>query len=240
MEMEKNKIFDKNERILDGLIKIAANEVLREEMDALPSDDELLKMYPSVESLEKKGLAIINREFRVINRKKALQAFARIAAVFCVFAVFGATILIATPTTRNFILNFLIDVKEDHVVIDFGLGAVNGENINATEFNFIPEGFLLINQQQFDNIEIYVFENAEEHIIMLQRFYGRSMITALDNEYANFSTIYLSTGIAYFSAAKYENEFSTIVWAEDEHIVDITTTLDAETLKILAENYMQR
>jgi len=240
MEMENNTNFEKDERIFDGLLKIAANEVFREEIDALPSDEELIKMFPSVELSEKKGFAVINKEFRVLNRKKALRTFARVAAVFCVFAVFSATILMAYPATRNIILNFLVGVRDDDVDINFGLGATNEENINATGFNFIPEGFLLINQQVFDNMEIYAFENSEEHIIMLQRFFSRSLVAALDNEYADFSTIQLSTGIAYLSAAKYENELSTIVWADGENIVDITTTLDIETLKNLAENYMQR
>lgn len=238
--MENNAKAERDERILDGLIKIAAIEVFHEEMDALPSDEELAKMYPSVKAFEKRGFAIINREFRTINRKKALRNFSRIAAAFCVFMGVCVTVLMAYPATRNLILNFLIDVRDDHVIIEFDINAVVAEADFGTDFSFLPDDFSLIEHRALENMVIYAFENPEGHVIMVDHFLGHSLSVALDNEYAHFSEIQLSTGTAHISVANYENNLSTVVWAEGDGVILITTTLDAETLKTLAENYMQR
>jgi len=238
--VERNAKAERNERILDGLIKIAATEVLREEIDALPSDEELEKMYPSVESLEKRGFAIINKEFRSINRKKALRKLARAAAAFFVFMGAFVTVLMAYPTTRNLILNLLIDVHDDHVVLDFGLGVYHGEDISEMELYYVPESFSLINRQSLDNMMNYVFENAMGDIIMKQRFLGRSLTVSLDTEYAHFTEIQLDTGVAHISVAQDEYDFSTIVWAEGDDVLFITSTLDIEILKNMAKHYMQR
>ena len=238
--MENNSKQERNERVLDGLIKIAATEVLREEIDTLPSDEELEKMYPSVESLEKRGFAIINKEFRAIRIKKALRNFSRVAAAFCVFMGVSAIVLMAYPETRSFILNFFVEVRDDHVVLDFGLGFNHGEDISVTGFYYIPDGFSLINHQALDTMTIYAYENAEGHIILMQRYLGRSLTVSLDNEYAHFLEIQLSTGAAHISKAREENDFNIIVWADGEDVLSITSTLDIEILKNMAQHNMGR
>jgi hypothetical protein len=43
-----------DEKLFETLLKIAAEDALREEMETIPSDEELKKMYPRNKSLDKK------------------------------------------------------------------------------------------------------------------------------------------------------------------------------------------
>ena len=235
-----NLVNERNERLFDAMLKIAADEALREEMDALPTDEELMKMYPFTESLSKKAYSVINKEFRVINRKKVIRAIVRVAAVFCVIIVLSASVLMANPASRNAILNFLIDIQHDHVTIDFGIGGATGTDYHDAVFRYVPEGFEFVSRQAMETVITYFFLNPEGYVIFMHRFLGRSLAAGLDAEYAHFSEIQLSTGLAYISVALYEHDFSTIMWAEEEDVISITTTLDVETLIELAETYMMR
>lgn len=50
---------------------------------------------------------------------------ARTAAVLCVVLGLNKSVLMATPASRNLILNFLIAIRHDPVAIDFGFGVVH-------------------------------------------------------------------------------------------------------------------
>lgn len=237
--MKNNAINERNERIFDAMLKIAADEALREEMAALPSDEELLRMYPSTESLDRKAYAVIKKEFRVINRRKALRLLSRVAAVFCIIAVLSTGVLMVTPASRNFILNFLVDIRYDHVAFDFGLEDIPDINGDAAVFRYAPEGFVLVTSHTLETLITYVFENDEGYVLIAQRFLGRSLAAGLDNEYAHFSEVQLNAGVAHISVAQDEHDFSTIMWADGEDVISISTTFSVEILLEMAEIYMK-
>ncbi|MCL1844040.1 MAG: hypothetical protein FWF79_09520 [Defluviitaleaceae bacterium] len=108
--MESNTNIKRNEKIFNSLFDIAADEAFKEEMDALPSCEELNNMYPRTKSLDKKVYAVINKELNALKRKRALRTLAKVAAVLCIIVVASAGALISIEASRNFILNFIIDI----------------------------------------------------------------------------------------------------------------------------------
>jgi len=110
---------ERNEKIFDAILKIALEEAVQEEMDALPSNEELNKLYPRSEALDKKVYAAIRREYRPVRIKRAVHKLARVAAVFLLFAAFGAGVLFA-------------DFRGEATESGMGTGIV---------FGYIPQGF---------------------------------------------------------------------------------------------------
>jgi len=53
---------DKGEIIFDALLKVAVDEAMRIEMESLPSDEELMAMYPETKELDERIHTLINKE----------------------------------------------------------------------------------------------------------------------------------------------------------------------------------
>ena len=58
-------------KLFAAVLKVAAEEAWQEEMDSLPSLDELNEMYPPSESLDKRVFGTINKAARRGKAKKA-------------------------------------------------------------------------------------------------------------------------------------------------------------------------
>ncbi|MCL2224819.1 MAG: hypothetical protein FWB96_07625 [Defluviitaleaceae bacterium] len=120
----KNK-FNRNEKLFDAVLKVAAEEALWNEVNAMPSCEVLNKMYPRTESLDEKINAVSKREFKKEGRKKVLSAFTKIAAGFLfIFAVSIGTLII----------NSALQDETDTGDAMFVLG-------------YIPQGFSLVSTQ---------------------------------------------------------------------------------------------
>jgi len=156
--MENNTERDekRDEKIFNALLNIAADEVLKEEMDGLPSCEELNKLYPRTKSLDKKVNAAINREFKMARRKKAVRTLARIAAAFFVFAAIGAGVLF---------FDFGDDLSEGNA--GPGTGIV---------FGYIPQGFEPVGAQEY-----YTFADDAGRQFTVQRTSGDVADDAYEN-----------------------------------------------------------
>jgi len=230
--MENNMTMD--EKLFEALLKIATDEAVREEMEALPTDEELNKMYPRTKSLDKKVNAVLAREFRAARRKKALRMFAQIAAGFSVFAVVSSIVLLSVEASRNFILNSIIDMRGDYVAIDFGDASTTegGEII----LGYLPEGFEFASRQILEELTITFFTDEAGHMIIVQQFVGESLSMGADAEYTDFSEVQLSGGSARIFETFDESGHSKVMLERGSDVISIATTLDVETLITIAEN----
>ena len=90
---------DKDDIVFEALLKVAADEAMRIEMEALPSNDELKAMYPQAENLSKKINKTIITEYNKSKRIMFFRSLKRIAAAICVFIVLSTSVLMAAPMT---------------------------------------------------------------------------------------------------------------------------------------------
>ncbi|MCL2225403.1 MAG: DUF4367 domain-containing protein [Defluviitaleaceae bacterium] len=225
-----------NEKIFDALFKIAADEALKEEMDAMPSCEELNKLYPRTKSLDKKVYAVINRESRAIKTKKAIRAFTKIAAGFCVIAVLGIGAAMSVEASRNFILNFFVDMRGDYVAFDFGLGDRPTPGDGKIVLGYKPEGFELVSNHAMESMTMYVFADDSDNQIIIQRLMGSDFFMGVDYEYMVFSEIQILGASANLFTSIYDYGTNKVMWAIENGVITITTTLDTETLIRIAEN----
>jgi len=129
-----------DDKIYKAIFKAAAEEALREEMAALPSDEELNEMYPRTKTLDKKVNAVLKQEFKTARRKQRLRLAARVAAVVILFVLVGGSVLMSVEASRNFILNTLIDRRGDYIAFDFGIDGTPNEAGNGIILGYLPEG----------------------------------------------------------------------------------------------------
>jgi len=234
--MVKNMEAERNEQLFDAILKVATDEALQKEMDALPSKEELDKMFPRTESFDRKMRGVIKKEFKVARRTKTIHRFTRIAAIFCLIAFAGMGALMSVSASRNFILNMIINIRGDYVAFDFGAGGTPPPSGNSIVLGYKPEGFELESSIEMDTLILYVFiDNFDNHIIV-QRFIGGQLALNVDYEYMDISEIQLGNRSAYLFSPTVEGVDGAIVWMLEQDVITITTSLDSEILVRVAEN----
>jgi hypothetical protein len=211
--MENNE----NDKLFNAIIKVAAEEAWQEEMDSLPSLEELNEMYPPSETLDKKVYAIINKAARRGKIKKALRYTAKFATIFCVFIVLAGGALMGVEASRTFILNRIININDDYVRIHFQLGDVSDLEIGELVVNYIPEDFTFYEQGEFsERHTFYEFRSDTRRGILIQHIIvaeDGSTVGAINpmTEYSEFSVISLHGQVAYLFTSTNEDR-SVMVW----------------------------
>ena len=227
---------ERSERLFDALLKVAADEALQEEMEALPSREELDKIFPRTESFDKRMYGIIKGEFRATRRKAAIYKFTKIAAVFCMVALVCMGALMSVSASRNFILNTIIDIRRDYVALDFGIQGRPHPSRNTIVLGYKPEGFELENSIEMYTSSVYIFMDDADNMMVITRLIGGQFAVSVDNEYLDFSVIQLGSNIAYLFTPIYEDMEGVIAWISGEDVITITAPLDSDTLVKIAEN----
>ena len=235
-----------NEKLFDAIIKVAAEEVWQEEIDSLPSLEELNEMYPPSETLDKRVYGAINKAVRRGKIKKAIRYTIRCAAIFCVFIVLAGGALMSVEASRTFILSRIINISDDYVHISFQLGDIADLGIGELVVNFIPEDFTFYEQGEFaEGHTFYEFRSDTRRGILIQHIIvsedggsvaGISPVT----EYSEFSIISLHRQVAYLFTSTYENHVNTISWNYGRHFLSVSAFLEVDELMRIAEEMTLR
>jgi len=205
------KIKDVKEQLFDELLKIAAKDAMQREMDAEPSLEELNALYPRSKSLDKKVYAAIKRYERAEKIKKSMYVFSRAAAVLCIVIVLGGSLLYSVEASRNFIRNLLIDVREDHVVLDFGHRCAAVTTEKGLTFGYFPQGFELVNAHVLEAFNIFLFTNGMGDEIIVEHHFSNSLLMTIDNELREFSIGTLNGNKAFFFESLYDHARNQII-----------------------------
>jgi hypothetical protein len=197
-------------------------------------------MYPTSKSLDKKVYAIINKHYRVAKTKRILRTIAKAAVI--VFAIMGVCFgaLMAVDASRNFILSYFIEIRDDYVIFDFGGGNVPVTEDGTIVLGYVPEGFELISYQLLTMSHTYIYSNDQGRNIIIQHFFNHNLTVLVDNEDIAFKEILLSVGTAYLFETFEDDEYSKIIWPIGENVINISSNIDAETLVRIAENIVAK
>ena len=231
--------MDANAKIFDAILNIAADDAMQREMAKLPSLEELNKMYRPSEALDKRVHSIIRRDARAARRRKIMRTFAKAAAILCVFIVVCFGVLMTVEASRNYILNMLIDVRDDHVLFEFGQGNASGTIDSMLISEALPEGFVLVDSHILTDSSLYFFINEFDDEILV--FHGTSMDTiGIDNEQREFTVIEIDGQEVFLFAALYDHARNGIMWVQGESVVYVSTNLPLDDLTKIVKAIMAK
>jgi hypothetical protein len=226
---------DINEKLFDILLKVAAEEVIKEEMDALASCEELNAMYKPSAILEKKVHSIISKASRPYRLRKAMRNFTKIAACFGLLFALSTVVLMSIEASRNHIINIFIGIQDDHVVFEFGQNGAD-PNISGIIMGYIPESFELINSQAFEDFSFLIYANHQGEQIIITREIASILSVAIDNEIRSFSSTRLNGQQAYLFEAIDDNETNILMWQLGNDVFAIESHININTLFEIARN----
>lgn len=227
-----------NEEIFESLLKIAAKDAMRREMDALPSLEELNKLYTPPESVNKKFYTAIDKKVRAAKVRKFIHSFAKAAAVFFVVVIVGFGALMSVEASRNFIINTFADIRDEYVLLDF-MAQDEPVYVETAEFvlGYIPEGFEIYSSVRLSEFHIVIFTNELGDEIIIDHHLSSDITKGIDNERRDFSVITMNGNEAFFFQSRYYYARNQILWVYGNNVISISTTLCENELMRIAENF---
>lgn len=240
--MENNE----NDKLFNAIIKVAAEEAWEEEMDSLPSLEELNEMYPPSESLDKRIYGTINKAARRGKIKKARRITSKLVAGLCVFIVLAGSLLMSVEASRAFILSRIINMGEDYVSIRFELGYAEGLEIGELVINYIPGDFTFYEQGEFaEGHTFYIFRSDTRKGIMIQHLIVHEDMGTVGSlspmtEDSEFAIISLHGQVAYLVTSTDESVVDSISWGHGRNFLSVSAWLDVDELIKIAEGMTLR
>ena len=196
-----------DDSVFEALFRQAVIDNFNEELDSLPPDEELARLYTLSAEHEARMQRLFAREVRRDRAKAAVKWSKRAVAVFviAVTIVFGA--LMSVPQVRAAVVETITEWYEQFV--RFTSNAPDAEKTNL-EPGYIPEGFSEIVRDEGEMMTIIIYENDEMSIIFQSTRASDSI--SVDNENSNYERL-LFKGFEYhvFDSTAYGGE-SAVVW----------------------------
>jgi len=239
--MEYKRKNETDEKLLNAIMKIAAEEAWKEEINTLPSLEALNEMYPPSEALDKRVYGIINKAARCGKVKKILRRTARFVAAFCMVVVFVGGALMSVGASRTFILNRIINTSDDYVQISFQLGYIGDLKVGELVVNYIPDDFSFYEQGEFtEGHTFYDFKSDTRRGILIQHLLVSDdmgvvgMINPMTAG-SEFSVISIHGQVAYLFMSADKSKMSTISWNYGRHFLSVSAFLDIDELIKIAK-----
>ena len=230
--MPKNNYDDK---LFDALLKIAATEALEQEMEEMPSCEELDEQYKPSPNLDKKiRKKIAQHRFKEkgsIWRKLAVK----IAASAAIVMVFSSVVLLSVEATRNYIFNVAIKWQENHFSIqhDYASNLLNGIIYRPT---YLPEDFIEVSSNAIGDIIRITYENENSITIMFKQSPSQTSHILADHEDKTYSDIRINGQKVYlFNATEYDKD-NAVLWESNGIIFNITSEVASNELILMAES----
>ena len=222
-----------NDSVFDALFRQAVIDNFYEELDSLPSDEELAKMYiasPEHEERMKKLFARMERKDRIRNIFKTGKRIAA-AIVIAVTILFGALMLV--PQVRAAVTQTIVSWYQEFVRFTSRAAAVESASLEPA---YIPEGFWEELRNEMDTTTTIFYINEEGIVISFQSNKAIGVLS-VDNEYA-IHEIRTINGIKYHILMAIEpGGENSIVWDMYGWRYLLRSTISVEYLQIMASTF---
>lgn len=203
--MDKGQI---NDNIFEALFRQAVIDNFYEELDSLPPDEELAKMYIASPEHALRMKKLFAREARKDRHRAALKTGKRVVAAIVIAICILFCALMLVPRVRATVVSTVVEWFEAFTRFTSGTPVMDSESLEPTH---IPEGFWEAGRYFDDVMTIILYKNGDGEIIVLQSSLADGVLT-IDNEYAIYE-LRIINGIEYHVLTAIESgDENSIIW----------------------------
>ena len=238
----------------DELLALAAEEVRRRRIAALPPEEELRGQYDFAD-LDRRIAALLQKQSRPAAppaeeappkkrgrlRRPSRRAFRRVLLAAVLLAALAAGTAAASAEVRAYVKEIIVQWTERNVGVAFETdGALLTELPAGYGPHYIPEGYVCDEENTFTQQTRFsrVYRNPETGgFLCIDGWISEnSSMVWTDNEHISFSWVEVNGAPAYLGTF-IERDGYTLIWAKDgiEHSIYFETDLPVETLYQIAE-----
>ena len=224
----------KSEALFDAILEVAVGEAFQKEMNELPSNEELNKIYKPSPELDKRIKRLIIQRNRKLKMKRLARNFGKIAAAICIMFALSFSILLNIEATRNLIFNLVVEWEEKYTELRFDeSNTYNDIYIRPT---YLPEGFREKSVNNTGQITIIIYSNdAGVEITFTQRTTIKGTML-VDNENTSFTEVDVAGNTGYLFKAKTEDDLNELIWISNGILFKLTSKIGSDQLLLIAES----
>ena len=221
-----------NDQVFEALFRQAVIDNFHEELDSLPPDEELARLYTFTPAHEARMQRLFTREARRERSQLLFKWSKRVAAVFLIAVTVLFCALMIVPEARAVITETIIEWYEQFV--RFTSNATEVER-TGHEPTYIPSGFNETARDEGEMTKTIIYGNDEGRTIIFLCG-SESASTAVDSENRTHDTI-LSDGIEYHLLTPIDgNGEATIVWSMDGQRYAVASDISTDELLRIANS----
>lgn len=217
-----------NQVSFDSLLRMAVRETYMDQVNSIPTEDELEKILHTDDNFKNKIRAIVRRE----NRNEKLIHFSRAATkvavvvLVCISLTFAS--LMTADAVRESVATTILEWHDKFTRIFIETDAVP-EKLPEIRFNYIPEGFELVEEESYtlSSVMFLKFINNENYFFQITiSSSDKTNIDRSDNEFSTLYSIKINDkyGIWIFKDA--ENQFVIF----DDYLFNIKGVISIEEI----------
>lgn len=233
------------EQYEDALFALLMDDMAQEQGAAYETENERLKQEPEFSAPDKTDQRML-KAIRSIESKRRVKSvlrgsykvISRVSVAVVAVLLLSVTALALFPQLRTYLLN--ITVKALPESIDYVSYTDDSANfvyhsISGVELGYFPDDYVLVTQQQAENLFSSSYENTKGDYIDISVSTGVG-VTSVDTEDAEVRDIAVQGYEG--TAIDKKRVFHAIVWTDTEHncnVLLISSTLTTDELLPIAE-----
>jgi len=236
--MQKDENDKRNEKLLDAMFKVALEENIDREMENLPSLDELNQMFPKSAATDKRFKEIINPPTYESRRQKVRRLLARIAASLAIVFAISTVVLLTVEASRNFILNTIIRIQDDHMAFEFGDTPQDESIVGQAILVFLPAGFTYLSNNQLETRSTFIYGNEIGERIIVQKHHRLSLSAAADTENREYTEQQIGNQSVYIFEATENYYMHIVMWEDGDYVFNLISSIDLDILKGIVASFI--
>ena len=231
-----------NEKLFDALLEAAVSQAFQEEMEKLPSNEELNAEFEPSPELDRRIHELIDQSRREARRKHFRRRLGKVATCIAVVFTLVATVTLSVEATRNRIFNAYLDWQDKYTSIEFKDTAEPTETKDIDESHlyhpaYIPKGFRQTSTEKFGTKIMLVYANEAGEEILFDQGPAGTGTTAVDNEHTIYKEIEISGNKAYlFEGTRKGIDHSLLIWQSGGIEFQLTSLIDSAELIQMGES----
>lgn len=223
-----------NDSIFDALFRQAVIDNFNEELDSVPSDEEIDRLFPfspEHEARMKKLFANERRKGKILTAVRWLRQGAAVAVI--TFSVIFGLLMAASPPVRAAVVDTVIGWYQEFV--RFTSPNSVEESITSKEPAYIPYGFIIQSHDNMDSTDIYNYVNSEGETIVFVSTPANDTIS-VNNEDVGYEVIEAGDIDYHIFASPAEHGENSITFDANGTRFTITSSIAPEQLLKIAES----
>ena len=223
---------DMNEEMFDAMIKVAGREVMRREMDAMPSEDDIDVTFTS--GFERKMKRLIKRKRYELSSIPVKML--RYAAVFvAIISVSFTSAFALVPPFRELVVKATIEWTG--VSANFTFTESYESLSDGIRPGYIPEGFVEVNYWEgYTIIDITYADDTSREFYYSRGGIGSGSILSIDSEHSDYYKDIINGMEAHIFVSNEEGYPSYIIFNDNTFSYSVNGYISIEELLLIAES----
>jgi hypothetical protein len=228
-----------DDSIFEALFRQAVIDDYIEEIDSIPSNDELAEKYPLTPQFDMRMKKLFLRVRRKEIFRKIVKYTQRAAMVFLLVSTLLFGLLLINPEVRAVVGNVIVEWFENFTSITFSGTEPNAENAEEKNIrpSYLPDGYAMTSSVDLLNVMLIIYSDESGNEIS---FTFRSGDNATNISIGNTHHIIENTTIhgtgAFLAIATHEDSANGVIFVFENSVIDIWGRVHIDELIRMAES----